>query len=51
MVVYFTYSIHNSKLNDVAYKQLNDAAYKQLDDVTTALLHDTDDDVAEMSTL
>ena len=43
MVVYFTYSIHNSKLNDVAYKQLND--------VTTALLHDTDDDVAEMSTL
>jgi len=43
VVVYFTYGIHNSKLNDNVFHQQR-VKYKQFDESTTALLHDDDDD-------
>jgi len=45
MVMYFTYSIHHSKLNDAMPHQC--AEYERLDDVTA----DDDDNADDMSSL
>jgi len=45
MVMYFTYSIHHSKLNDAVAHQC--AEYERLDDVTA----DDDDNADDMSSL
>jgi len=44
VVVYFTYGIHNSKLNDAVSR----VKYKQLDEVTDDFLHEDSDDTDDV---
>jgi len=45
LIMYFSYSIRHSKLNDAAASCQSWVKYKQLDEVTTSLLRQQDDDV------